>query len=223
MSCVAARGVWKGYRVGPQRVEVLRGVDLEAGFGEVVAVVGPSGSGKSTLLHLISTVDYPDRGSIFHLGKKVLKSEEWRAKWRRHNVGVVFQSLQLIPTLTVLENVMLPMELVGMPPHKAKLRAKMLLERLGLGDKLERYPTELSGGEQQRAAVARALANSPKILVADEPASNLDKGNRRLVASIIREFADSGGCAIVSTHEEEIVAVADAVCALEGGRLNCRR
>ena len=221
MRCLEARGLWKGYRTGRQELDVLKGIDLSVNYGEVVAIVGPSGSGKSTLLHVLSTVDYPDRGRLYHLNTLIKKSEEWRAKWRRKNVGIVFQSFRLIPTLTVLENVMLPMGLSGMPMYKAKKRALNLLSSLNLEDKAERYPTELSGGEQQRVALARALANNPKILIADEPASNLDKENRRLVAEIIRSHADAGNCAVVSTHEEELVGVADVICELRGGRVKC--
>jgi len=219
--CIKLVNVWKSYRIGNKRINVLKGISLEIGEGELVAIVGPSGAGKTTLLNLISTIDYPDKGKIYHMEVMIRRSEEWRAKWRRKNVGVVFQGIQLIPTLTALENVILPMELLGVESHKALRRAKTLLKLLGLENKADRYPVELSGGEQQRVAIARALANDPKVLVADEPVSNLDPENRRRIASILRNLADEGKCLVVTTHEEELREAADKVCELKGGVLRC--
>jgi len=219
--CIKLLNIWKSYRIGNKVIKVLKGVTLEVEEGELVAIVGPSGAGKTTLLNIVSTIDYPDKGKIYHLDVKIEKSEEWRAKWRRKNVGVVFQSVQLIPTLTALENVLLPMELAGVEAHKALARAKSLLRYLGLEDKADRYPVELSGGEQQRVAIARALANDPKIVVADEPVSNLDPENRRRIASILRSLADEGKCVVTTTHEVELRRVADKVCKVEGGVLTC--
>ncbi len=221
VQCVKLINVWKSYKIGNKKITVIKGATLEIDEGELVAFIGPSGAGKTTLLNIISTIDYPDKGKVFHLGTKISKSEEWRAKWRRYHVGIVFQSVQLIPTLTILENVLLPMELAGKGGPKAVSRAKALLEMMDLGDKLNRYPVELSGGEQQRVAIARALANDPQILVADEPVSNLDPANRKRIARILRELADSGKCVIVTTHEEELRKVADRICKVSGGVVEC--
>jgi len=221
VTCIELTNVWKSYKLGNKRIVVLKGVSLEVREGELVAVVGPSGAGKSTLLNVVSTIDYPDKGSVYHMGTRIRKSEEWRAKWRRKNVGIVFQNVQLIPTLTALENILLPMELNGVPRDRALRRARSLLQLMDLADKADRYPAELSGGEQQRVAVARALANDPKVVVADEPVSNLDPQNRSKVASVLRSLADSGKCVVVSTHEEELKSVSDRVCQMERGVLRC--
>ncbi len=214
-----ARGVEKSYKIGKKRIKVLKNVNMKVKEGEFVAISGPSGAGKTTLMYILSGILLPDKGEVIHFGKKINDmGEDARAKWRREKLGVVFQFLHLIPTLTVLENVMLVMELAG---KRDEARARRVLELLGVGHYVDRYPIELSGGEQQRVAIARALANDPLIILADEPTSNLDKANRERVINILREEARKGKIVIVVSHEDEVLSAADRVCFLQRGEMNC--
>ena len=214
-AAVVAEDLWKQYGA----TVALRGVSLRVEEGEFVAVVGPSGSGKSTLLALIAGLDRPTRGRVEVLGEPI---SEWgpgrRALWRRRNVGIVFQFYYLIPELTVLENVVLPMRLAGVHRGRERERALELLEAVGLRDKADRLPVELSGGEQQRVALARALANEPRLLVADEPTASLDTENKKIVAGLIRRLAGER-TVILATHEEWLAAMADRVVRLVDGRI----
>src|SRR5689334_8541048 len=198
---LSASGLTKEYQSGDHRLTVLKDVNFTIDPGSFVAIVGPSGSGKTTLLGLLAGLDTPSRGSV-HLDNVNITTldEDSRAKLRGEKVGFVFQSFQLIPTLTALENVQVPLELRG--DSGATERARDVLSRVGLGDRLDHFPTQLSGGEQQRVAIARAFANKPKILFADEPTGNLDSdtGNRivELLESLNRE---SGSTIVLVTHD----------------------
>ncbi len=221
VTCLRALNVTKSYLVNGKRIKVLSGINLEVECGQLISIVGPSGAGKSTLLNILSTIDTPDKGIVEHLGVRVYpRGEDWRAKWRRAHVGVVLQFIFLIPTLTAYENVLLALEMSKKFRDRAK-RAIRMLELVGLSDKADRYPNELSGGEQQRVALARALANDPEIIIADEPLSNLDSDNRRAISRLLRELVDQGKTVIVTTHEEELVRVSDAVCEMRRGALTC--
>ena len=216
-----AFGIEKIYSVGTKRVKVLRNVDLGVDCGELVAIVGPSGAGKSTLLNILGTVDTPTKGMVEHLGIVVSnKSEDWRALWRRRHVGLVLQFIFLIPTLTVYENVILPLELSNKYRDKDR-RVIEMLRRVNMLDKKDRYPSELSGGEQQRVAIARALINDPEIIIADEPLSNLDQETRRYLARLFKDLTEEGKAVIVSTHEDELLRVADKICKMNRGELIC--
>ncbi len=214
-----ARGVVKHVGGGRARQLVLRGVDLEVGRGEMVAVLGRSGSGKSTLLHLLGGLDRPDSGDISVAGQELSgASERALNRARLRSVGFIFQSFQLIEELTGAENVMLAARLPGAPVGGAR-RAAALIERLGLAEVAGHRPHELSGGEQQRFAIARALVNDPALVLADEATGNLDSGSARAVIEILAELAAEGRAVVLVTHEADSAAAAHRVLHLVDGRL----
>lgn len=208
----------KAYQVGKVEFHALRGVDLSIARGSFVAVVGKSGSGKSTLANLMAGIDRPSSGKIFMEGKDLAGlDEDGLARWRGRNVGVIFQSFQLLPTLTVLENVMLPMDFAGTPIAEAKSRAMGLLAKVGIEDQAGKLPLSLSGGQQQRVAIARALANNPTLLVADEPTGNLDSRTAGEVLDLFSAFADQGKTMVLVTHERDLSDRVDRVITLRDG------
>jgi ABC-type lipoprotein export system ATPase subunit len=216
---VRASGLVKTYGEGHAAVRVLDGLDLEAARGELVAVVGRSGSGKSTLLHLLGGLDRPERGTIEIGGTRIDGLDERRlTAVRRQQVGFVFQSFHLLPELSGIENVLLPAQLARDGVHAAP-RARELLRRLGLDDVARRLPTTLSGGEQQRLAVARALINDPILVLADEPTGNLDETAGAQVLELLRRAADSGRVVLLATHDASATNIADRVFQLQDGRL----
>jgi putative ABC transport system ATP-binding protein len=211
---VALRGVSKSFVEGETRHQVLKDVDLDIAEGSVVALLGRSGSGKSTLLNLISGIDAPDTGSIIVAGTPLQAvGEHERSMFRRRHIGFVFQFFNLLPTLTVEENVLLPMQLNGL--EVAGGAARRLLERVGLEDRAGTFPDRLSGGEQQRVAIARALAHDPEILLADEPTGNLDMALGHDILSLLLDLAhDRGKTMLMATHSHEVAATADRVIRL---------
>jgi ABC-type lipoprotein export system ATPase subunit len=214
----SARGLVKVYGQGRAALRILDGVDLDLHAGELVAVTGRSGSGKSTLLNVIGALDRVDAGTLEVCGVRLDRaSERELAPLRRDRIGFVFQAFHLLPELTGLENVLLPTRLDGRRPSVA--RGRELVERLGLGAVAERLPAVLSGGEQQRLAIARALVNDPQLVLADEPTGNLDADSGRNVLELLRAIADEGRAVLLVTHEREATALADRVLRLEGGRL----
>ena len=216
---VRARGLVKTYGEGHAAVRVLDGLDFDAEAGELVAVVGRSGSGKSTLLHLLGGLDRADTGTIDLGGTRLDRLDEGGlTAVRRRRVGFVFQSFHLLPELSGLENVLLPAQLAR-DGTLAAPRAKELLQWLGLTDVARRLPTTLSGGEQQRLAVARALINDPLLVLADEPTGNLDETSGNQVLELLRRVADSGRIVVLATHDRGATAVADRVLQLHGGQL----
>ncbi|MCP3984217.1 MAG: ABC transporter ATP-binding protein [bacterium] len=217
---VELRGVEKSFESPAGTTAALCGVDLEVDRGEYLAIVGRSGSGKSTLLNLIAGIDRPTSGSVSVAGTAVhALGEGPLARWRGENVGVVFQFFQLMPTLTVAENVMLPMDFRGRPPaRERKRRALELLDRVGIAGHADKFPATLSGGEQQRVAIARALANDPPLIVADEPTGNLDSRTAADIHRLFEELAAAGRTVIVVTHERtkdwgfsRVVQIADGL------------
>jgi lipoprotein-releasing system ATP-binding protein len=219
---VAVRGVDKSYRDGARAVEVLHGIDLEVRAGERLAIVGPSGSGKSTLLHLLGGLDRPDRGEI-EIGGTALAglSAERLAAFRNRTIGFVFQFHQLLADFTALENVMLPGRIAGQPAREVAGRARDLLERVGLAERADHFPSQLSGGEQQRAALCRALLLEPPLLLADEPTGSLDPESGSTVVELLEELQRGRGTtAIVVTHNPAVAARCDRILTLEGGRLS---
>lgn len=196
-------GVSKTYHRGDERVHVLVDFDLTLRAGEFVVVSGPSGAGKSTLLHVAGGLDAPDAGTVFVAGRDVWAMRAGaRAAFRRRNLGFVFQFFNLVPMLTAMENVSLPLVLDGMPTRSADARGKELLNRVGLGDRAHHRPAELSGGQMQRVAVARALAARPSIVLADEPTGNLDSHSSADVLNLLRALSDEDGAAVVMvTHD----------------------
>ena len=211
--------VWKVYRTGRVEFPALRGVDLTIRAGEMVAIVGPSGSGKSTILNVITGIDRATRGSVTVAGRDLgTMSENELAAWRGATVGIVFQFFQLLPTLTALENVMLPLDFAGRGRVRDRSeRARERLELVGLADKVDRFPSELSGGEQQRTAIARALACDPALLVADEPTGNLDTATAGETLETIEQVNRAGTTVVFVTHDRALSGRADRVVEIRDG------
>jgi putative ABC transport system ATP-binding protein len=220
---IVARGLEQTYRSAGRALTVLRDIDLDIAAREFVAVVGPSGSGKTTLLGLLAGLDRPTAGSVWLDGQDLdALTEDERAKFRAAHVGFVFQTFQLIPTLTALENVLVPLELArGVHRNGAGAgRARELLSRVGLGDRLDHYPAQLSGGEQQRVGLARAFANRPRILFLDEPTGNLDAETGSGVVELILDLNEHERTTLVLvTHDAALAARAGRIIRLAGGRI----
>jgi putative ABC transport system ATP-binding protein len=214
--------VSKTFQVKAGEVTAVDSASFTAGPGQVTTIVGPSGSGKTTLLYVIGSLEKPESGSIEVAGRDILDSGADLVRYRREDVGFVFQFFNLVPTLTALENVMLPMDLAGMPNEKARVRAEGLLERMGVAGRLLRArPNKMSGGENQRVAIARALANDPELLLADEPTGNLDTNTSRTVVSILSALAhEEGKCVLMVTHDETILDVSDRAFHMIDGKLS---
>ena len=220
-SYIRVAGLSKGYQESSSTRTVLREADAEFARGEFVAILGKSGSGKSTLLNLISGIDLVDEGDIQVNGKRLTTlNERQRTLFRRQNIGFIFQFFNLIPTLTVWENVVLPLELAGMDNGHSNRRAETLLEAVGLLDRKDTFPDRLSGGEQQRVAIARALVHDPMLVLADEPTGNLDEETGRQVMELLdRLTRQAGKNLILVTHSNEAAAYADRVLTLQDGKL----
>jgi putative ABC transport system ATP-binding protein len=218
---VELRGVTKAYREGGAERVVLRAVDGSIRRGELCVLIGRSGSGKSTLLNLIGGIDVPTAGEIVVDGLPLARATEARRTlFRRHHVGFVFQFFNLIPTLTVDENLRLPLELNGRPRDAARARVGALLDEVGLADRGDAFPEQLSGGEQQRVAVARALVHEPLLVLADEPTGNLDLDTGRQVLDLLdRLTRRAGRTMVMATHSPEVVGLADRIFRLQDGRL----
>jgi lipoprotein-releasing system ATP-binding protein len=218
---VRIEGLGKTYLMGEKRLEVLRGIDLEIDQGELVALTGPSGAGKSTFLHLLGTLDMPTRGRILYEGEDVFqRGEEGLATFRNETVGFVFQSHHLLPEFTALENTAMPALIRRLPRAEARRRAAEMLAHVGLGDRVDHKPGELSGGEQQRVALARALSLSPRLLLADEPTGNLDPQTAEGIHALLADLnARLGITAVVVTHNERLAAGLPRRLRLVEGRL----
>ncbi|TAM78059.1 ABC transporter ATP-binding protein [bacterium] len=217
---IVCEGVWKVYGSGEERVEALRGVDLRVARGEMVALVGASGSGKSTLLNVIGCVDVPTRGEVTVAGERTSQLDDERlTALRRVHVGTVFQFFNFLPTMTLEENVELPLVLAGEPGHRRMRRVGELLERVGVAAQGRKYPSQVSGGQLQRAAVARAVAHRPAVVLADEPTGNLDSVSGAAVLALLREIADEGQTILMVTHSQEAARVADRVVQMRDGRI----
>jgi putative ABC transport system ATP-binding protein len=208
----------KVYRADGVTVEAVRGVDIELGIGEFVAIMGPSGSGKSTLLHVLGGLEPATSGEIWLRGQRVdgLSTAAW-AILRRQHIGFVFQFFNLLSNMTVADNVELPALLAGATPRQARKRREELLAELGIAGKAAAAPARLSGGEQQRVALARALANEPSVLLADEPTGNLDSSNTRDVLRLLRRAHDQGQAILMVTHDARVASLADRVINLFDG------
>ncbi len=218
---IQVSNVVKTYPLSSGEFIAIDGLSLDIAPGEFVAIVGRSGSGKTTLLNLLAGIDRPTSGTVRVAGVDLGSLSESRlAAWRGHNVGLVFQFFQLLPTLTVVENVMLPMDFAQkIPVGDRRGRARRLLERMGVGDQADKFPATLSGGQQQRAAIARAMANNPPILLADEPTGNLDSVTTGAVLDLFADLNAEGQTIVVVTHEREVRSIADRQVTLIDGRI----
>lgn len=218
---LSLKGVERRYRSGERELHVLRGIDLDLHAGEITGLIGPSGSGKSTLLHVAGLLEQPDSGIVLFNGKDALKmSDRDRTVARRLQLGFVYQFHHLLPELNAVDNVAAPLMINGMSRGKARKRGQELLRMMGLNERDHHRPGQLSGGEQQRVAIARSLANRPKVLIADEPTGNLDPNTSRVVFQNLFDIAKQEGVAVlVATHNVELTTYMDRVLALHEGRL----
>jgi putative ABC transport system ATP-binding protein len=219
-SLVLLENVEKVYKTKAGPFKALHDIDLRIGAGEFVGIVGPSGSGKSTLINMITGIDRPTSGEVYVAEQRLTNmSENQVAKWRGRNVGVVFQFFQLLPTLTVLENVMMPMNYCNTYKGKRTERALEMLELVDVVDVANKYPSMISGGQQQRAAIARALVNDPKIIVGDEPTGNLDTVSAGLIFALFEELVESGKTIVMVTHDKDLASYIPRVEEVQDGQL----
>jgi len=218
---VEIKDVIKKFPVGNTEITILKGVSFRVQTGEFLTIVGPSGNGKSTLLNMITGIDRPSSGEIIVTGKLVHKmSEDKLAAWRGENVGIIFQFFQMLPALNLLQNVILPMDLANKYKGKERrARAEHLLEIVGLSDQMQKLPSAVSGGQQQRAAIARALANDPPLLIADEPTGNLDSATSHDVFDLFAEVVSKGKTLLMVTHDKELAHRVPRVVEIVDGRI----
>jgi putative ABC transport system ATP-binding protein len=216
---IQLRQVVKNYPVGQSQVKVLKGITFDVQPGEYVALVGSSGNGKSTLLNMIAGIDQPTSGTVIVAGQPLHKmSENQLAAWRGPNLGIVFQFFQLLPALSLLQNVIMPMDFAGtLAPQQRRQRARQLLDLVGLADHVDKLPSMISGGQQQRAAVARALANDPAIIVADEPTGNLDAQTSEELLTLFDRLSSKGKTLLMVTHSQALARRAGRIIEIENG------
>jgi putative ABC transport system ATP-binding protein len=217
---VSTQALEKTYDVGNSKLEVLKDINLHISKGKFIVLCGPSGSGKTTLLNLIGGIDRPTKGKIVVAGQDLtIQNEDFLSDFRCYHVGFVFQAYNLVSTLTVAENVAFPMEWTRKPEGEIEQRVTELLKTVGLDSRANHFPSQLSGGEQQRVAFARALSNDPELILADEPTGNLDLKNAQKIFQVLQLLKQKGKTVIVSTHDLQIRELADQVLCLEEGRL----
>jgi putative ABC transport system ATP-binding protein len=219
MSLVKMREIWKYYRLGETSIAALRGVNLDIGDGEFVAIWGPSGCGKSTLCNMIGLIDVPTSGSIEFAGRVADSlADDEKSELRNRTIGFVFQQFNLVPVLSALENVMLPLQIQGDASKIAREKAVASLKEMDLADYLDHRPQKLSGGQQQRVAIARALVTKPRLVIADEPTANLDSGNARKIIDLMREMGQRKGTTFVfSTHDQRLIDRVQRLVHLQDG------
>ncbi len=217
---ISLQAVQKTYKIKGGLVHALRGVDFEVAQGEFVAIVGPSGSGKSTLINMITGIDRPTKGEVYVVGQRLTHmGEDQVAGWRGKNVGVVFQFFQLLPSLTVMDNVIMPMVYAGTYPGQRQERAMELLDLVDLAEVADKYPSQVSGGQQQRAAIARALANDPPLIVGDEPTGNLDSVSAGLMFALFEDLIAQGKTMVMVTHDKDLAGRVPRVQEVRDGLL----
>jgi putative ABC transport system ATP-binding protein len=218
---VQVQDVVKSFKVGDGEVTILKGISFDVKSGEFVSIVGPSGNGKSTLLNMITGIDRPSDGNVVVTGRNLNKmSENQMAAWRGENVGIIFQFFQMLPALSLLQNVILPMDFANKYSAKERReRAMHLLEIVGLEDQADKLPSMVSGGQQQRAAIARALANDPPLLVGDEPTGNLDSRTAQDVFNLFSQLVESGKSMLMVTHDKELARRVPRVVEITNGKI----
>lgn len=222
---IKLKNVYKAYVNGQLSQSVLFDISLDISAGEFVAIVGPSGNGKSTLLNLLTGIDRPSQGEVTVCGSPLHQlNEEQLSLWRGTNVGIVFQFFQLLPSLNILQNITLPMDFAGKKPKRQRVeRARYLLDLVGLSDQAQQLPSQVSGGQQQRAAIARALANDPQLIVADEPTGNLDAETADAVFALFSQLNRQGKTLVMVTHNEGLAESASRRIAIHSGRIHYDR
>ena len=219
---IQAVGISKIYRMGEEEVHALRDVSIEIEQGEYVSIMGPSGSGKSTFFNIVGALDTPTRGDVFMKGYRLADLSSSQIAWVRcHNIGYIFQSFNLVPAMTAVENVAIARIFSGRSPVQARLDATAVLERVGLGDRLDHLPAELSGGQQQRVAIARALVNEPSIILADEPTGNLDLRTGAEIIKLLDQMKSERGITIITaTHDMKMLSASDRVVWIKDGQID---
>ncbi|NQT93052.1 MAG: ABC transporter ATP-binding protein [Lentisphaerae bacterium] len=218
---IRTKGITKVYRMGQEEVHALRGITLDIQRGEYVSIMGPSGSGKSTFFNMVGALDTPTAGEVFMAGRPLRDLDSAQLAWVRcHNIGYIFQSFNLIPTMSALENVAIARIFAGRSPHDARGDASGALGRVGLADRVHHLPSELSGGQQQRVAIARAIVNEPSIILADEPTGNLDLHTGEEIINLLSEMQRNLGITIVTaTHDSKMLSSSDTVVWIKDGAI----
>ncbi len=219
---IRTEDVKKRYMMGHEEVWALKGITLDIYRGEFLSIMGPSGSGKSTYFNQVGALDVPTSGKVFFESQSVFDMSESKQAWFRCNrIGYIFQTFNLIPVMSALQNVALPMTFQGATPDEAHERATVILERVGLGHRVDHKPFELSGGQQQRVAVARALANTPSVILADEPTGNLDTKTGADIIKLLKDLNDEKNVTIITaTHDPKMIDSSDRICWIRDGRLD---
>ena len=217
---LSCEGLWKVYEMGDEKVQAVRGIDLEVNQGEMVAIMGPSGCGKTTLLNILSGIDDPSAGQVRVSGKPLFGiSDDERADLRGKEMGFIFQKFHLLEVMNAVENVEIPLLLLGLNPDEARAKATEALEKVGLGDRCQHRPAELSGGQQQRVSIARALVHNPSVILCDEPTGNLDSDTSEQVMDLLTQLNESGSTLVVVTHDDEIAKRCSRIIRIFDGRI----
>ena len=217
---LACEGLWKIYEMGDEKVQAVRGIDLSINQGEMVAIMGPSGCGKTTLLNILSGIDDPSAGQVTVAGKPLFGiSDDERTNLRGREMGFIFQKFHLLEVMNAVENVEIPLLLLGTDAVNARKQATEALVKVGLGDRCEHRPAELSGGQQQRVSIARALVHQPSVILCDEPTGNLDSSTSDQVMNLLAELNESGSTLVVVTHDDEIAARCSRIIRIRDGRI----
>lgn len=217
---LSCQGLWKIYEMGDEKVQAVRGIDLEINTGEMVAIMGPSGCGKTTLLNILSGIDDPSAGQVTVAGKPLFGiSDDERTDLRGKEMGFIFQKFHLLDVMSAVENVEIPLLLLGENPEEARAKSMLALEKVGLEDRSEHRPAELSGGQQQRVSIARAVVHNPSVILCDEPTGNLDSTTSKQVMSILSGLNDAGSTLVIVTHDKEIAKRCSRIIRISDGRI----